>query len=60
MLKKELLHINGDTKRYFDLVKEGLLYDDIIAKSKLTKREDAKELIYNYCCSYFNYPFINE
>ena len=46
ILKKHLLDINGDTKKYFDLVKSGLLYDDIIANSKLTKRNEAKELIY--------------
>jgi len=46
ILKKDLPHINGDTKRYFELVREGLLYDDIIANSKLTKRNEAKELVY--------------
>lgn len=46
LLKDELQNINGDTKKYFDLVKSGLLYDDIIANSNLTKRSDAKELIY--------------
>ena len=46
ILKKHLLDINGDTKKYFDLVKNGLLYDDIIANSKLSKRHEAKELIY--------------
>ena len=46
ILKKQLEYINGDTRKYFDLVKSGLLYDDIIANSKLKKRNDAKELIY--------------
>ena len=46
ILKKELSHINGDTKKYFDLVKSGLLYDDIIANSNIEKKKDAKELIY--------------
>ena len=46
LLKKELPYINGDTKRYFDLVKEGLIYEDIIEKSKLNERYEAKELIY--------------
>jgi len=46
LLKKELPYINGDTKRYFDLVKQGLIYEDIIEKSKLTKRFEAKELMY--------------
>lgn len=46
LLKKELPYINGDTKRYFDLVKEGLIYEDIIKNSKLTNRYEAKELIY--------------
>ncbi len=46
LLKDELRHINGDTKRYFELVKSGLLYDDIIANSQLTNRSEAKELIY--------------
>ena len=45
ILKKELLHINGDTKKYFDLVKSGLLYDDISQNSNLTRNE-VKELIY--------------
>lgn len=45
ILKKELLHINGDTKKYFDLVKSGLLYDDIVENSNLTRNE-VKELIY--------------
>lgn len=46
LLKKQLPHINGDTKRYFDLVKSGLLYEDIIEKSKIKDRSEAKELIY--------------
>ena len=46
MLKKQLSHINGDTKKYFELVKNGLLYDDIIANSIITKRNEAKELVY--------------
>lgn len=46
LLKDELQHINGDTKKYFDLVKSGLLYDDIIANSELNERAEAKELIY--------------
>ena len=46
ILKKELIHINGDTKKYFDLVKSGLLYDDIIQNSCITERSEAKELIY--------------
>jgi hypothetical protein len=46
ILKNELLHINGDTKKYFDLVKSGLLYDDIINNSDLNSRREAKELIY--------------
>ena len=46
LLKKELPHINGDTKKYFDLVKTGLLYDDIIKNSSLKTKSEAKELIY--------------
>ncbi len=46
ILKKQLSHINGDTKKYFDLVKNGLLYEDIIANSCLKTRSEAKELIY--------------
>ena len=46
ILKKQLTYINGDTEKYFDLVKNGLLYDDIIQNSNLTKRKEAKELIY--------------
>lgn len=46
ILKKHLDYINGDTRKYFDLVKSGLLYEDIIANSCLTKRCEAKELIY--------------
>jgi len=46
LLKKELSYINGDTKRYFELVKEGLIYEDIIKNSKLKERYEAKELIY--------------
>lgn len=46
ILKKELPYINGDTRKYFDLVKKGLLYEDIIQNSCLTKRSEAKELIY--------------
>jgi hypothetical protein len=46
ILKKQLTHINGDTYKYFDLVKNGLLYDDIIANSCLEKKKEAKELIY--------------
>jgi len=45
ILKKEQSHINGDTKKYFDLVKNGLLYDDIIANFGL-ERNEAKELVY--------------
>ena len=33
-------------KRYSDLVKSGLLYDDIVANSNLETRNEAKELIY--------------
>jgi len=46
MLKKQLTHINGDTKKYFELVKNGLLYDDIIANSSIKKRCEAKEMVY--------------
>lgn len=46
LLKKELSHINGDTKKYFDLVKNGLLYEDIIDNSQLKTKPEAKELIY--------------
>lgn len=46
MLKKELPYINGDTKKYFDLITSGLLYEDIIQNSILTERNEAKELIY--------------
>lgn len=46
ILKKQLTHINGDTKKYFDLVKSGLLYEDIINNSTIKKRGDAKEMIY--------------
>lgn len=46
ILRKEVPYINGDTKKYFDLVKNGLIYEDIISNSNLEKREAAKELIY--------------
>ena len=46
LLKDELSEINMDTKKYFDLVKAGLLYDDIVEHSILTERSEAKELIY--------------
>jgi hypothetical protein len=46
LLKKESPHINGDTKRYFELVKNGLVYDDIIENSRVKTRKAAKELIY--------------
>lgn len=45
LLKKSLSQINGDSKKYFDLVKSGLLYDDIIYNSKIDRKE-AKSLIY--------------
>ena len=45
LLKKSLPEINGDTQKYFELVKEGLLYEDIMRNSKLTRNE-AKEMIY--------------
>lgn len=46
ILKKELPYINGDTKKYFELVKNGLLYDDIIHNSTIKTRKEAKEMIY--------------
>ena len=46
ILKKQLVNINGDTKKYFELVKNGLLYDDIVANSPGLKRCDAKEIVY--------------
>lgn len=46
ILKKELPHINGDTQKYFDLVKSGLLYEDIIRNSTIKNRKEAKEMIY--------------
>ena len=46
LLKKEVPHINGDTKRYFDLVKNGLIYDDIIQNSRIKDRKGAKNLMY--------------
>lgn len=46
LLKDELAEINNDTQKYFDLVKNGLLYDDIIANSEINDRNEAKELIY--------------
>lgn len=46
LLKKSLPQINGDSKKYFDLVKNGLLYDDIIYNSKIVDRKEAKSLIY--------------
>ena len=46
LLKDELAEINIDTQKYFDLVKAGLLYDDIVQNSILTERSEAKELIY--------------
>jgi len=46
-LKEELFNeINEDTKKYFDIVKSGLLYDDIIENSELTNRSEAKEMMY--------------
>lgn len=46
LLKKTLPHINGDTERYFDLIVSGLLYEDIVEKSKISTRKDAKLLMY--------------
>ena len=47
ILKNKLnKNISNDTNRYFDLVKNGLLYDDIIENSKIKNRNEAKELIY--------------
>jgi len=46
LLKKEVPHINGDTRRYFDLVKNGLVYDDIIQNSRIKDRKGAKNLMY--------------
>jgi len=46
ILKKQMVHINGDTKKYFDLVKSGLIYEDIINHNQKLKRNDAKELVY--------------
>ena len=46
ILKKQLTHINGDTRKYFDLVKSGLLYEDINHNSPLKNRNEAKEMIY--------------
>jgi len=46
LLKEELTIINKDTQKYFDLVKAGLLYDDIVENSDVETRNDAKELIY--------------
>ena len=46
LLKKELSHINGDTKKYFDLVKNGLLYDDMIKNTNLKTKSEVKEVIY--------------
>ncbi len=46
LLKKEVPSINGDTRRYFDLVKNGLIYDDIIQNSTIKTRKSAKELMY--------------
>jgi hypothetical protein len=46
LLKKELYHINGDTKKYFDLVKNGLLYDDIINNTNLKNKSEVKEVVY--------------
>ena len=46
ILKKQLIHINNDTKKYFELVKNGLLYDDIIHNSSIIKKNEAKEIVY--------------
>ena len=46
LLREELSNINNDTQKYFDLVKSGLLYDDICENSILKERNEAKELIY--------------
>jgi hypothetical protein len=46
LLSEELSEINGDTQKYFDLVKNGLLYDDIIEHTELNTKPEAKELIY--------------
>ena len=46
LLTEELTIINGDMKKYFDLVKTGLLYEDIVANSDIKDRNEAKELIY--------------
>ena len=46
LLKNALPHINGDTERYFDLIVSGLLYEDIVEKSTITTRKEAKMLMY--------------
>ena len=46
LLKKALPEINGDTKKYFELVIEGLLYEDIICNSAIKTRNDVKSMIY--------------
>ncbi len=46
LLKKEVPAINGDTQRYFDLVKNGLIYADIIENTRIKTRKGAKELMY--------------
>lgn len=46
LLRREVPIINGDTQRYFDLVKNGLIYDDIIENSILKTKKEAKQLMY--------------
>jgi hypothetical protein len=46
LMKEDILEINGDIQRYFDLVKSGLLYDDIVAHNTGMTRNDAKDIIY--------------
>jgi len=47
LLKKDLKEINTDTKNFFNLVKKGLIYDDIVNNStEIKTRTEAKKLTY--------------
>lgn len=46
VLKQAISRINGDTKKYFDLVKSGLIYEDIINHNPTITRKQAKEIVY--------------
>lgn len=46
LLKKELLQINNDTRKFIDLTINGLIYEYIIENSNLESRDKAKDMMY--------------